>query len=621
MQPNQTPSTLRSKSRNLPRQPGVYIMKSANGAIIYVGKATSLRARVSSYFSGSLPDRKTELLVRAIDDFEYIVTDSEIEALILENTLIKKHQPKYNVRLRDDKRYPYIAVTLSEEYPRLVFTRKLQDRRSRYFGPYTDAKAARSIVETMNRLFKLRRCARSLPLRPGERPCLNFQMKRCSGVCAGTLSRDDYRAVIDVVIRFMEGDHAPVIEQLQEQMRAYSSRFEYEKASYLRDVIFDIQRFTDTQKVVTSIGHDRDYIDIGAGGDGDEAVAIVFEFRNGVLIGRKIHVFDNALQAPSRDILRTLIVDCYAHDDTAQLRTSATMPSRIVVAERIPESALLERHLSGIAKKSITISTPRTADDAGIMNMIAKNIDVIIAERAAHRVQSDTTARLIELRDALQLARAPEIIECFDISNLQGTHAVASMVQFKNGAPNTRGYRRYKIRGYDGANDPGMIHEAVARRLQYLMNESIPPPDVLVVDGGATQVARAREAADALGCAVTIIGLAKRHEEIHFPDDRRPLRLPPRSHARKLLQAIRDEAHRFAHDYHTKLRGKAMTASSLDEIPGIASGTKRLLLSHFADVEAIRRASIDELCAVPGIGKKIAEKIHRHLHAETKGTV
>lgn len=596
------PDRLKKTIAGLPAEPGVYIMKDDAGSIIYIGKASSLKKRVSSYFQKRDHDIKTRVLVTIVRDIEFIVTDSEVEALILESSLIRKHRPKFNIQKKDDKRYPYIAVTLGEEYPRVIFTRAIRRNGTRYFGPYTDANAARGTVALINSVFKLKLCGRELPLRKNERPCMNYQINKCSGVCRGDITAAEYREIVENAVKFLEGNVAPVLKNLQDMMKEYSSKQNYEKASEMRDMIFDIQKISETQKVHVPIGADQDYIAVTK--QGNEGIVILFEFRNGVLLGRKISIFDNAEYAGPEEIISSFIIGYYAETEA---------PQRII-AERPPaDRALLQKLLTDRSKRKVAIVMPETAGDQGIIRLIRKNIDIILSERAAERESRNTLAGLEELQAALELESLPRAMECFDISNLQGTDAVASMVSFRDGRPDKSGYRRYKIRGYDAADDPGMIHEVVSRRIQYLVNEEFPLPDLMIIDGGPTQLSRALEAADNFSAGTRIISLAKRFEEIYTGPGQEPLRLPLNSPALRLLQNIRDEAHRFAITYHRSLRDKKTTRSVLDEA-GISSKVKKLLLERFTSIDGIREATVEELTGVPGIGGKTAEKIYRFFH-------
>jgi excinuclease ABC subunit C len=593
----------KDKLANTPEQPGVYIMKNSAGKIIYIGKATSLKKRVSSYFQKTAHDPKVTILINHIFDYEYVVTDSEIEALLLESTLIKKHKPKYNVRLKDDKRYPYIAVTLSETYPRVIITRRLIKNNDRYFGPYTDVKAARSIVATISSIFKLRLCKKQLPLKSNERPCLNLQIKKCSGLCSGRITKDEYMSIVNNAIKFLEGKVQPVVDELTGLMKDYSENHKYENAAQIRDIIFDIQKVSGGQKVFTPIGADKDYIGIKI--HNNEGVIVLFEFRNGILLGRKISVFENIELADKEEMIKTFIIDYYKN---------LQPPSKIISQYHVSDEEVLEEYLTKLVSKKVNISVPKASEDRAVMNMIEKNLEVIAADRAANQTLLDKKEGLLELKNVLSLNALPDVIECFDISNIQGKNAVASMVRFKGGGPDKSNYRRYRIKSIDSPNDPAMIHEAVARRLQYLVNEEKAMPDLIVIDGGKSQLGRAIEVKKALELNVTIISLAKRFEEIFTENSAGSLKLDKTSPALKIIQNIRDEAHRFAIEYHKKLREKEFKKSVIDDIPGIGEKKKKLLLKHLGSAERIKSSSLEELSILPGVGSKTAKIIYNFFH-------
>ncbi|MCU0847354.1 MAG: excinuclease ABC subunit UvrC [Spirochaetes bacterium] len=596
------PDKIKLLISNIPTDPGIYMMKDGPGTIIYIGKASSLKKRVSSYFRKTGLDPKTAVLVKHISDIEYIVTDSEIEALILESNLIKKHKPKYNIRLKDDKRYPYIAVTLEDDYPGVVYTRKTGVGKNRYFGPYTDARAAKNTVEMINSVFKLKRCGRPLPLKNGHRPCLNYQMKRCSGVCLGKITKEEYRSIIDSAIEFLEGNIGPVIDGLSDKMKTFSGRMEFEKAAQIRDMIEDIRKISEYQKVSVPFIINQDFIGISV--REDEAIIIIFEFRNGLLLGRKITVYENASHSSPGEILSMFILDHYGKTD---------IPQKIITGIDVRDGNIIEDFLSKHSMKKITVKGASSKDEQGIIKMIVKNIDVISAERSAGKFYRNSEKGMLELKEILGLERPPSVIECFDISNLNGKNAVASMACFREGSPDKSSYRRYRIRGYDSANDPGMIHEVISRRIQYLTNEGIEMPDLFVIDGGITQLARAREAAENFYPGARIISIAKRFEEIYYSPREKPLLLPANSNALRILQRVRDEAHRFAVSYHRKIRDKNLTASILDDIR-IGKNLKNRLLSQYKSIEGIRNASIDDIKAIKGIGSRTAAKIYNFFH-------
>jgi len=592
------PEKIKDLLTRLPHDPGVYLMHGIDGSIIYIGKANSLKKRVTSYFRKKDHDPKTSILVKNIDEIEYIVTDTEIEALILESNLIKKHKPKFNVRLKDDKRYPYIAITLNEEYPRVIYTRYINRNTDKYFGPYTDARAAKNSAQMINNLFKLKTCRRPLPLKDNERPCINYQIKKCSGACLNIISKDEYRSLIDDAINFLEGNIDPVMNSLNSRMKEYSEKMNFEKAAAVRDIIYDIQKISQSQSVDIPTITDQDCIGIAI--YGGEGIVVLFEFRHGILTGRKINIFDNAEYTTPEEILRIFILDYYKDKE---------IPSKIVTEYGIPDYKLIAEHLSLKSGKKISLVQAGSSDDKSIISMIRKNIDIIAADRKASDA-NNPAAGLLELKDTLSLENEPDIMECFDISNFQGTDSVASMVQFRSGRADKSNYRRYKIRGYETSNDPGMIHEAVSRRLQHLVNEGLELPDLIVIDGGPTQLTRAIEAAANFDLNLNIISVAKKFEEIYTSPDQPPIRLPENSPALKLIQRIRDEAHRFAVTYHRTIRDKKLTSSILDTIPDIGDKTKKMLLKHFGSIEKISEAALEELISADGIGDTTARKIY-----------
>lgn len=595
---------IKTKLKQIPEEPGVYLMKDADAAVIYIGKAIHLKRRVASYFRKT-DNPKTAALTSRIADIEYIVTDSEMEALILESNLIKKHKPKFNIRLKDDKRYPYIAVTAKDDYPRVMLTRRTGIRGARYFGPYTDAAAAHAVVNMTNIVFKLRMCSKELPFKPGMRPCINFQIKRCSGPCVGEVSAAEYGELVSSALRFLEGDIAPVLSDMNAAMQKYSQAQNYEKAARMRDIIIDINRMSAEQKVAVSKGQDIDYLNVGI--YGAEALLVLFEFRKGILLGRKINVFDNAELSEPRDIVRSFILDYYER---------AEIPSCIITPYSVQDKNVIEQFLTERASKRVVIARPVTAEDQGIADMIKKNIEAIAADREASKFYQDKDKAAAELAQLLGLPKPPDEIVCFDISNLQGTNAVASMVTFRGGVPDKSNYRRFRIRGHEGPNDPAMIHEAVGRRIQHLVNENIPMPDIMLIDGGPTQLTRAMEAAANFDVGLKIISLAEHYEDIYYSPTEPSIKLPDTSPARKLLQRVRDEAHRFAITYHKKLRAKEFTSSQLDEIDGVSKKTRVRLLKAFDSIDAIKRATKDELAAVEGIGHKTAQAVYARFHEQ-----
>ncbi len=589
---------------NLPDSPGVYIMKNREKEIIYVGKAISLKKRVTSYFQKNIQDIKTSVLVNNIDDIEYIVTSNEIEALLLENNLIKAHKPRFNIRLKDDKSYPYIAVTFSEEYPRIIYTRIMTNEKNRYLGPFTDSSAAKHGASLVNDLFKLKRCKRQLPLKAGERPFINMHIVKCSGICTNGISKEEYLELINSAVLFLEGENQSLIEQLNLKMTAASEKFEFEKAAKVRDMIFDIQKISLKQNISLSGIFDRDYI--GVKNESPEAVIIVFEFRNGVLCGRKISIMANTEYSISGEILQSFIVDYYKRNK---------IPNEIYIENEIPDLPVVKGFLSVTAMKSIFIKKIKSPEDRNILNLIQKNIDAVIINRKSAKIHNEKTAGLSELQSMLNLTNYPEKMVCFDISNFQGTNAVASMAAFCNGKSDKKHFRKFKIKGYSEANDPGMIHEAVARFLQNVANGEEDKPDLIVIDGGPTQLTRAIEARDALDIKIPIISIAKKFEEIYFSPSEQAIRLNHNSPALKIIQNIRDETHDFGVKYHRILRAKSTLKSDLDKIEGIGEKKRNILLKSLKSIDAVKNASLNELSELKGISERDAEKIFNFFHS------
>ena len=589
----------------LPNQPGVYLMKNSGNKIIYVGKASSLKKRVTSYFRNNNRDAKTAALVQQIDDFEFIVTDTEIEALLLENNLIKKHKPKFNISLKDDKRFPFICITLDEEYPRIIITRKVFGKKNKYFGPFTDVGAARGLVQSVNDLFKLKTCKKELPLKKNERPCLNYQIQRCNGACTNKISQAEYLLLINDAIKFLEGDINQIINDLQTRMLNFSKAMEFEKAADLRDIIANISITRENQKVENVSGSNSDYAGLKI--LGNEAIIVIFEFRNGILLARKVSIFENTELVEPKEIMRRFILDHYEKNE---------LPQRIVIQYAIPDKDIIEKYFIDKSGIKVRISLPRSPNDLGILEMVSKNADMLAIEMESSKIKDDYSKAQSELQNLFHLSRPPVEIVCFDVSNLQGTNSVAAMSCFKNGKSDKSSYRRFKIRGFESANDPGMIHEAVSRRLQHVVNENLSPPDIILIDGGITQLSRAIEAASNFELQVKIISIAKRFEEIFFDPALPPLKLADNSPALKILQQVRDEAHRFGVNYHRKLRSKDLLSSELTNIPNINLKRKNELLKFFKSVENIKSASIKDLTNVVGIGNELAKEIFEYFRGK-----
>ncbi|EMF98846.1 excinuclease ABC, C subunit [Leptospira borgpetersenii str. 200701203] len=562
------------KIKNLGISPGCYLWKSRKGEVLYVGKAKNLDKRVRNYLKENHPDIKTRALQKEIFDLDWIATGTEKEALILEATLIKKHNPRFNVRFKDDKKYPYICVSLSESFPMVYITRKLKDNGDRYFGPYSDVKSTRETLDIILRIFPVRKTRQVLPLPKPRRPCLNFDMGRCLGPCQGNIPVEDYKIVIDQVIQFLEGKKESLVGDLSIKMNASSNRMDFEKAARYRDMLQRIQNFREKQTVVSAEGGDEDVI--GFARKKDEGQVILLEVRGGRLETKKSFPIQGVLDAEDSEILGAFFRDYYLN--------AALVPPLIFVPADIQEetAAVMDvlQEKTGFRPK---LKSPRGGDKRSLLKIAEKNAELGLTERLLATHYRDQTASLKEIQEMFSLEHPPHIIECYDISHFQGSEPVASGVMFVEGKPFKQGYRKYNIRGYKGINDPGMIHEVISRRLQRIANEESVFPDLIVIDGGPTQLAKACEAAVEAGAErIPMIGLAKKREEIYFPGDNEPFIFDMNSSGMKLLRHLRDEAHRFGVSHHRSRRNKETMRSLIQDVPDIGLKRSKLLLRHFS---------------------------------------
>ena len=607
---------LKERLNSLPAKPGVYMMKDTADQVIYVGKAIHLRNRVRSYFHA--PDgqtRKVRRLVESIAGFEFIVTDSELEALILECNLIKKHRPRYNVRLKDDKRYPYIKITLQEDFPRIYTVRRMQGDGARYFGPYTSSKAVHQTMELLRKLFPYLTCKREITGQD-RRPCLYYHIGRCVGPCIGAVTRQEYRALIEQVILFLEGKQERIIGSLQEGMEAAAQELNYERAAALRDQIEALSTVIEKQKIVSASASDQDVIAF-AREDGQACVQTFF-IRGGKLIGREYFVLTGTQDEDSGEIMTSFLKQFY---DKA-----AYVPSTILLQHDIDEGMVIEGWLRQKRGTKVTIRVPRRGKGRELVEMVAANAMETLAQLRAEWAaeQARQVIALDELQRYLNMEQAPTRIECYDISNIQGRSATGSMVVFVKGVPHKSDYRRFRIKTVDGADDYAMLREVLSRRFRRATREqpqrTAQPdgwgilPDLLIVDGGKGQLHAAREVMTQLGVDhISTIGLAKEREEVFTPGHLDPILLPRDSEALYLLQRVRDEAHRFAITYHRRLREKRGLSSALDEIPGVGPRRRQALLKHFGSLNAIREASVEELAAVTGMSTRMAQLVKEQL--------
>lgn len=615
-----------SRLKSIPTRPGCYLFKNGEGEVLYVGKAASLRARLRSYFAPPHTlTAKTRVMMAQAEDVETIVTDSEVEALILENNLIKENRPKYNIALRDDKQYPYLCITLQEPYPRVLKVRRIRKDGAIYFGPYADGKALNDTLAALKKLFPYRSCDLTIPDGDQhadpviERPCLEYFIKRCTAPCVRYTTREEYRAVIDGVVLFLQGKHGEVLAELNSQMAEAAEHLDFEKAAQIRDQIGAIERISERQKVTSINGADQDIVAIAS--DGPDACAAVFHVREGKVIGQDSYFLTGAG------------VEAVAPEDESDLRESvssfvqqyyerAAHIPRDVVLSHLPEDGdVLGEWLSTLRGRKVTITVPQRGEKRRLVEMVLDNArEAIAAQRLRWMNDAQkTTSALKELQEALGLPTLPSRIECYDISNIQGTNAVGSMVVFEHGKPRNSEYRRFKIKTVDGPNDFASMAEMIARRFKRLGDASQDAsfgavPDLIIIDGGKGQLHAAQEALQAVGCGhLTIVSLAKRLEEIFIPGRPYPVLLPRTSQALYLVQRVRDEAHRFAITYHRALRSKGAVRSLIDDVPGVGPSRRKALIRAFGSVRGVKAATVEELARVPGISLELAGTIKEHL--------
>ena len=582
-------STKLKSPDNLPNKPGVYIMRDDTDTIIYIGKAKNLVKRVKSYFREKLDRPKTQILMSHFDSLEYIVTNSEKEALILEATLIKKHRPRYNVQLKDDKRYPYVKIT-SESFPRLVITRNVT-KDGIYFGPFTDVGSVKQTVKFLKSLFKIRTC------RNMDGPCLNAQIDLCYAPCDGKISEKEYSEIINKIDLFFQGKYSTIVKNLKEEMTEAAKNEEYEKAAVIRDQIASIEEIMEKQ-FVDLVDDDLDQDVIAIAPSKNEVVVIIMPIRNGKIVGRDDFLMSGSQYDSSSEVLFAFIQQYYGYN--------RHIPKQILLDEDIDEKELLEDWLSDLRGNKVHIKVPQKGVKLRLVKMARKNAEII-----QHQKKKMENA-LIELKKYLKLENLPRVIEGYDISNISGKFAVGSKVSFKDGKPNKKMYKHFKMET-PGPNDFAMMEELLTRRLK--MVDRDPEPDLIVIDGGKGQLGMACGVLDKLDLAhIPIIGLAKEFEEIYVPNTKRPIIIPKNNKALHLLQQVRDESHRFAITYHRKLRSKNIQASSLDDIAGVGKKRKVALLKEFGTLENIKNASIEDLAKIKGMNKKTAENVYNYYH-------
>jgi excinuclease ABC subunit C len=609
---------IRGKLRHLPAQPGVYLMKDAEGEILYVGKAKSLRPRVRSYFSSRHAESlKTRELVRRIHDFETIVVNSEAEALILENNLIKEHHPRFNINLRDDKTYPYVKVTVGEAFPRVIVTRRLQRDGSRYFGPYTDVRRMRQVLDVVKRLYTVRSCHYRLPDESPPRPCLDYHIGRCKAPCVALQSREDYATMIDEVLDILSGHTRRAAERLRAEMAEAAEQMHFERAAELRDALRHLDALESQQKVVDVEGVDRDVV--GLARDGDQACGVVMRIREGKLLGRETLFLDNLDGEADDTVLGSFVTRFYTVRSTDP---GADLPPELLLPLDFEDRPVLEALLRERAGRAIRAAVPQRGEKAHLIALAEQNARHLLEERRllGNAATGRAPDALYELQEILELSVVPRLIVCFDISHTQGTETVASAVAFTNGEPDKSEYRRLRIKGDWGNDDFRSMNEAVARYFRRRMEEDRPLPDLVLIDGGKGQLGAARAALESLDLAQQpVASLAKKDEEVFVQGRPDPIRLPRRSPALRLLQRARDEAHRFAITYNRKLRTRRTITSELASIPGVGAARQRALLERFGSLRGLKEASAEEIAGLPGFGPALARTVLRHVRGEKSG--
>lgn len=623
---------LREKLKRLPDRPGVYLFKNAAGEVIYVGKAVSLRNRVRSYFqSPHALSPKVRVMTRHIADLEFIVTENEVEALILEANLIKQKRPRYNVRLRDDKAYPYLKVTWNERFPRVVLARRVTNDGARYFGPYTNSTAMRETMRVLRKMFPVRTCSLDLSGELNYRPCLLYHIHRCGAPCAGKISEEEYNALIEQVCLFLEGRHEKLLPALYDQMRQAAAKLEYERAARLRDQIRSLEAVTERQKVVSTKLEDQDLI--GFARKDDVVCMQVFHVRDGRIVGREHFFLDVGVDDGDSDIMTAFVKQYY--------QSATFIPKEILLQAPVQDADVIAGWLKERRGGAVRLHVPQRGEKRKLIEMVVENARIELDDQLAQlaRRSEEASRALAHLAEVLNLPGEPHRIECFDISNIQGSEAVASMVVFEDGLPKPSDYRRFRIRTKSTPDDFAMMREVIERRFRRGLQEQAGEveergfaefPDLVVIDGGKGQLNAAREVMRELGVAdIPTISLAegsnwnlapgadrdreRTFERVFVEDRPDPVPFPWASPGLKLLQRIRDEAHRYAITYHRHLRDQRTSRSVLDDIPGVGPRRKRELLRRFGSVAGIRRATVDEIASVPGISRALAERIAEAL--------
>ncbi|MCY0897547.1 MAG: excinuclease ABC subunit UvrC [Firmicutes bacterium] len=606
--------------QTLPKNPGVYLFKNSEGQVLYVGKAVALRSRVRSYFQ--TPERlapKVRAMMRHVADLEYIVTSTEVEALILEATLIKQMKPRYNIRLKDDKSYPYLRLTWEEDFPRLMLARNPVPDGSRYFGPYPRAQAVRDTIRLLRKIFPIRNCTNQ-KFKNAARPCLEYHIGHCQAPCQGWVDADAYRMMMHEVEAFLEGRADDVERHLKERMEAAAEAWEFERAAELRNQLEAIREVREPQRVAQATSRDLDAISWAVGAD--EAIVQVFRVRKGRLTGRESLTLAGVDGASDESIAEAFLAQYYAATDD--------VPEEILIAALPENSAELRGWLRDKRGSACELKVPKRGDKAELLALVRKNAEMLRDEEMRRRQRQDSHIEegLLGLQHALGLPQIPHRMECYDISNTQGTESVASMVVFTDGKPDKSQYRRFKIRTVEGPNDFLSMYEVIQRRFRHRELASDHPglkrfamlPDLVLIDGGRGQLGYAVRAMRESGVGnIPVFGLAKQHEWLFEPDRPDPIILDRDSEALKLLQHLRDEAHRFAITFHRQLRSRRNLRSLLDDVPDIGPKRKRTLLQTYANLDAMAQASVDELAHLPGMTRAAAQSLLQYLRANSGG--
>ena len=606
--------------KKLPAKPGVYLMHDAQDNIIYVGKAVSLRNRVRSYFRDStVKSPKIQKMVSLIARFEYIVTDSELEALVLENNLIKEHNPKYNTMLKDDKTYPYIKVTVGEPFPRVLFSRLMKKDKSRYFGPFTSAAAVKDTIELLNKLFKLRTCSRNLPRDCGlDRPCLNYHIGQCMAPCQGKISREEYRRNVDRALEFLNGNYGMILDELQAKMEAAAEALEFEEAARIRDLYNSVKQVSQKQKITDSDGEDKDIIALDK--DGAEAVVQVFFVRAGKLIGREHFYMTRVEDSDKSQILLDFVKQFYAG--------TPFVPRELILQREIDEIPVLEEWLTARRGARVFIRVPKKGQKEKLVELAAKNARMVL-DKDRERIRREEARTIGAAREIAGLLQLPVLnrMEAFDISNISGFENVGSMVVYEKGKPRRSDYRKFKIRTVAGPDDYACMKEVLSRRFVHGLEEAreleekqLPGefgsftkfPDLLLMDGGKGQVNVAQQVLDELGLSIPVCGMVKddnhRTRGLYYRNEEIPI--DHNSEGFKLITRIQDEAHRFAIEYHRSLRSKDQVKSVLDGIPGVGPARRKALMRCFSSIEEIRNATAQELSRRAQLPLSVGEEIY-----------